>query len=62
MQATVGQTICKEFNGATTLQMVCDKVKEGKHASVSDVSARNVNLSKPVNMAHMQGHRYICFV
>ena len=29
LQATVGQQVCKEFDGVTTLQMVCDKVKDG---------------------------------
>ena len=29
LQATVGQQVCKEFDGVTTLQTVCDKVKDG---------------------------------
>ncbi|DBA95826.1 hypothetical protein WJX77_006809 [Trebouxia sp. C0004] len=29
-QATVAQRVCQEFDGVTTLQMICDKVREGK--------------------------------
>ncbi|KAL0025061.1 hypothetical protein WJX79_003336 [Trebouxia sp. C0005] len=29
-QATVAQHVCKGFDGVTTLQMICDKVQEGK--------------------------------
>ena len=29
LQGTVAQQVCTEFNGVETLQMLCDKVREG---------------------------------